>query len=659
MTRKENRKNTTLRSFMAAACICSLFTANAQLEAELSEVEVIVNRESLDRVPRQVLIIDRKEIERSAAQSLTELLEYAVGVDMRQRGAFDAQTDVSMRGGTFDQTIILIDGIRMNDPQTGHHNLNLPISPQQIERIEILPGGSSHTLGAGAMTGAINIITRKGEGNIGSAETFIGQKGMFGGRVFQSLGNAQQGISIHAQHMQHDGYIQNTDFSNSSITIAGHKNAENMDLQVMAGFINRSFGAQNFYSFAFPEQFEAIRGINLQGSMMVRSKNQKSRIRILGYARQHNDRFELFREGPGFFQYRNGLFIRGADTAASWYADHNYHRSRTAGVESKFSHEIATGHFIHIGADYRYEGVLSNALGEFIDQPIDVAFHPRGQYTRFADRHNLASSVGFDGTINDFNVRVGILFNYNTDFGFDYMPGAELSYRTGKNQLLFAGANRSFRLPTFTDLYYTVGGAQGSLDLQTEYSNQYELGYRLRNNKFTMQTAAFFRQGRELIDWVRFPGETITQAANINQLDVYGFEGQLTLSVPTLQNLDRVAVGYTYLNSLQDDFQFISFYALDFLQHKLNTSLTGEIAGITYHFRVSWQNRRGSFLAFGETEPSAYPHVWMSALRIAKELQAVDFYVEASNLFNQQPVFDRGGIELPGLWIRTGIRVKW
>jgi outer membrane receptor protein involved in Fe transport len=110
---------------------------------------------------------------------------------------------------------------------------------------------------------------------------------------------------------------------------------------------------------------------------------------------------------------------------------------------------------------------------------------------------------------------------------------------------------------------------------------------------------------------------------------------------------------------LQDDFQFISFYALDFLQHKLNTSLTGEIAGITYHFRVSWQNRRGSFLAFGETEPSAYPHVWMSALRIAKELQAVDFYVEASNLFNQQPVFDRGGIELPGLWIRTGIRVKW
>jgi vitamin B12 transporter len=635
------------------------FNLHAQLEANLAEVEVIASKEALDKIPRQVLIIDRKEIERSAAQSLTELLEYAVGLDMRQRGAFDAQTDISMRGGTFDQTLILIDGIRMNDPQTGHHNLNLPISPQQIERIEILPGGSGHALGAGAMTGVINIVTRKNDGNMGNAEFFIGQNGMMGARIFQHIGNDKKGFSIHGQYMQHDGYIPNTDFQNAAVNLTGYRNTKNLEIQGMVGFVSRAFGAQNFYTFAFPEQFEAVRGINAQGSLQYHFPNKQTRLRINTYARQHHDRFELFREGEDFFIFQEGFFIRGNDTVPSWYNDHNFHRSRTAGVETYFKHQITSGHFLTLGLDYRYEAVRSNALGEFLDQSVDVAFHPRGQYTRFADRHNIATSLGYRGETGRWKLQAGVLANYNNDFGLDFLPGAEIGFETAKNQMLFAGVNHSFRLPTFTDLYYTVGGAQGSIDLKTEYSNQYEIGYRARAGKYTLQSAAFLRQGRELIDWIRFPGEPITQAANINQLDVYGFEGQFTLSTPNVNFLDRVAVGYTWLNSLQDDFEFVSFYALDFLRHKINASITGDMGGIVYHFRVSWQDRRGSFIPFGETDAVAYPQIWMSALRVSKEIKSLNVFVEASNLFNQQPIFDRGGIELPGLWVRGGFRVNW
>ena len=636
-------------------------TGLGQLPESLEEVQVIGMRDetALQDIPRQVIVITREEIESSAAQSITEILEYAVGVDVRQRGPMDAQTDVSMRGGTFDQTLILIDGIRYSDPQTGHHQMNLPISHHQIERIEILPGGASRSLGMGAMTGAINIVTKKDKGVHGSGETFFGQNNLFGGRFYQQMGKENWGIGVHGQWMQHDGYIDNTDFQNASTNITGYYRGKTSELQGMLGFVDRSFGAQNFYSFAFPTQFESIRGYNAQ--LIYRQLiSTKTKLRVQGYARQHHDRFELYREGPDFYQYRNGLFIRNGDTAASWYADHNYHRSRTGGLELNATHEISKNHRISLGADYRYEEILSSVLGEEMNTPIEVDNHSRGTYTRFGNRHNMAFYGEYHGTFHRFSLRGGALYNVNSDFGDAFMPGVELSFAANKRALLFAGANRSFRLPTYTDLYYSVGGAQGSQDLQPEYSDQLEVGYRGNSKRANWSGVVFFRKASDLIDWVIYPDDpTNIYATNINELDIYGLELTYNHRFGVGKPLERIGVSYSYQNSLQDDFSFQSVYALDFLRNKLNLGAMGKLGKIVYYnARVTWQDRRGDFdNALGETQ--AYPQVWLASLRTTLRFTSWELYAEGSNLFNQQPIYDRGGIILPGLWVRGGLVVKW
>ncbi|MCH8545258.1 MAG: TonB-dependent receptor [Cryomorphaceae bacterium] len=635
-------------------------------QENLRSVEVIgvdENNKHYRESPRQVIVIERADIESSGAQSITEILEYAIGVDVRQRGPMDAQTDISMRGGTFDQTLILIDGVRANDPQTGHHNMNLPIHYRQIERIEIIPGGASRLLGQGAMTGAINIITKKDPGNRGSLESFFGQNGLFGGRIYQQFGGENYGFAVNAQHIQHTGFMNNTDFTSSTINLTGYQKGSNHELNALVGLTSRAFGAQNFYSFAFPEQFEAIRG--LQAHVNFRRNIDKNTVfEARAYARQHHDRFELFREGIGHYQFQNGLFISDTDTAPSWYGDHNYHRSRVAGAETTLRKTFAKYHTVSVGVDYRYESILSNALGEPMEDEISVRHHPRGAYTRFADRHNLAAHTEYRFSMHRFTFQGGVLFNENTDFGSAIMPGAEMSYAFSKNNMIFGGYNRGFRMPTYTDLYYAVGGAQGSIDLQPEYSDQVEVGYRHLGKKYTINSAVFYREGRDLIDWVRFPGDDIVYATNIQALNIYGIETDFRWRFGTAQPVEQMLISYSYQDSPEEDFAFESVYALDFLRNKLNIGLQGLLFGdLRYNARVSWQDRRGEFSNING-ELQSYPHIWMSALRLSYERgkgssTAIDYYVEASNLFNQQPVFDRGGIVLPGLWVRGGVIVSF
>jgi iron complex outermembrane receptor protein len=129
-------------------------TTEIKMEYDLAEIEVSAQRSPAlySQVARIVSVIERKEIESSPAQSVQDLLEYVAGVDVRQRGVEGVQADVSIRGGTFDQTLILLNGINITDPQTGHHNLNIPLSLSQIERIEILEGPAARVYGPNANT---------------------------------------------------------------------------------------------------------------------------------------------------------------------------------------------------------------------------------------------------------------------------------------------------------------------------------------------------------------------------------------------------------------------------------------------------------------------------------------------------------------------------
>ncbi|MDR2816905.1 MAG: TonB-dependent receptor plug domain-containing protein, partial [Proteiniphilum sp.] len=148
---------------------------------ELDEVVVTASRVDLplNLAAKQVTVISKQEIERAPVRSIEDLLNYAAGVDILQRGPHGVQADVSLRGGSFDQTAILLNGVNLTNPHTGHYSFNIPVNLSDIERIEIVQGPSSLVYGAGAFSGGVNIITRKGSDSNGFAKLEGGMHGLF------------------------------------------------------------------------------------------------------------------------------------------------------------------------------------------------------------------------------------------------------------------------------------------------------------------------------------------------------------------------------------------------------------------------------------------------------------------------------------------------
>ncbi len=618
---------------------------------------------TLSETTRAVHIITAEEIAHAPAQSISDVLEYAVGLDVRRRGPMDVQSDVSIRGGTFEQTLILIDGVKMTDPQTGHHNMNLPITKDQIERIEILQGGGSRIFGPNAFSGAINIITKKPEKNSGTIDLVGGSFNYFGAGASATHRSAFGQTTISFRHDQSDGFRHNTDFEQTVVHVNSRLHIfKNLTTDVQYGWNSKAFGAQNFYSINYPEQFEATS--TQLASLRITSKKQPA-LAVVLYARQHRDRFELFREGNVFYTHRSGLFIRNQTDTASfvpgvYYTGHNYHRTRVLGGEFNFSFTNRLGKMA-IGGELRSEGVFSNNLGEPLTSSVPVRGE-RGFYTLSDHRRNGSLFIEQNISFKRFDASFGVLANHNTAFGYDWLPGIDMALIISDNAKLFGTVNKSFRLPSFTDLYYRLGGAQGSIDLQAEYSINYEAGWSYQAGKTSLDISIFRKEGRQLIDWVVLPDdpEQLLRAKNITDVNTNGFQVRGSFR-PDYKGLSLLQLSYQYLVIDDDVFPFQSLYVLDFLTHKIVASVHGEISpiGLVYDLKINYQARRGGFVEAITQQPLVFPTVTLVDVRLSKHFfsERLNIYGEASNLLNRS-YLDRGNIWLPGRWLRVGATIK-
>ena len=143
--------------------------------------EVIITSSRIDlpfkQNSRTINVISSDQIKNSAATNVVDLLQQVAGVDIRRRGTAGSQADLYIRGGGFDQTLLLIDGIKMDDAQTGHHTMNAALPIEVIERIEIIKGPAARVFGQNAFTGAINIVTKK---NLSDTVSVNVEAGSFG-----------------------------------------------------------------------------------------------------------------------------------------------------------------------------------------------------------------------------------------------------------------------------------------------------------------------------------------------------------------------------------------------------------------------------------------------------------------------------------------------
>jgi len=639
--------------------------AVVQLDSTLRTVEISASRGSVDfeDAARKVTLITRAEIEQSAVQSIPELLEYVSNIDVRQRGPLGVQADLSIRGSSFEQVLVLLNGIKMNDPQSGHLSMNLPISLVDIERIEVLHGGAARIYGPNAFAGAINIITKNPQQDEVQASLAVGDFGYNQQAASATLVHKNTSHRFSVERTSSDGYIRNTDFEQLNAFWESEARFNQHQIRFNLGQNEKLFGAQNFYSARFPYQQEENKAqfAALSGDFRF-GNSQQLTVTPRAYYRRHFDRFELFREDEGYYhRIPGGGFASNEGDSIPWYTSHNYHRTDVHGAEVNVTYKSVLGK-TSIGYDYRFEGVNSNNLGKPKDGIEKVVNeHPSAYYTLSDWREN--SSVYFEQSYNHklFFVSAGVLYNNNTRFGEDWLPGIDASFRITNEFRAYGSVNKSFRFPSFTDLYYSLGGAQGSEDLQPEESLNYEGGFKYTSSKARGHIAYFRREGTDMIDWITFDGEEDTQAANITEVTMNGVEADVNFNVTTLianSPLKRVSASYTHLWSDANTDGFSSIYVLDYLAHKADLGLHFQFSEVLFaDWMISYQEREGDYTNATGIE-NAYDPVLLSDLQLRAQLKKVSLYVQANNLFNVDYV-DIGNVVQPGRWVKAGASIRF
>ena len=620
-------------------------------EEELEETEIVAQRSTNVNgdLAKVVSVIDRQDIESRSVLSIQDVLSLAMNVDVRQRGVNDVQADINIRGGTFDQTLILLNGIPFNDAQTGHHKLNLPLDLGQIQRIEILAGSGSRVNGPNAYSGAINIVTRQATENSLDLSVAGGDFQLY--KVGASLSIAGN-KSSHLVSLNADGssgYTYNTDYKRANIFYNGRRNFKRSFLQWQGGFTDKAFGANSFYSAKYPDQFEQVR--TLFGSMKYQIALNQFRLKANAYYRGHADRFELFRDGT---------------EAASWYNNHNYHWTNIAGLNTNFSYVFKQG-VTTLGIDYRFEGIKSNVLGELTGDTIQAFFDPEGFYTRAAERNNLA--VYFEQVYRWRNLQIvaGIMANMNSMYSdkIYWNPGIDISFRVNEFLSLLGGINKAMRIPTYTDLYYQGPTNIGNPDLLPEECVNYEIGLSADLKIASFQSTLFYRQGKNTIDWVRTSDTVKWQPLNYTSVNSKGFEMSLGFKpFLRLRNgqyvIQTLSLGYAFNDVDKNSDTYDSYYVMDYLRHKGTVQLTHLIyKNIFAAWSWTYQDRAGNYmhynLATGDESLSDYPSFNLIDVRLFWRSRNWYIYANMSNLFNVEYV-DYGNINQPGRWFTTGIK---
>jgi len=618
-------------------------TSAVKMELDIDEIEVTASRAPAvySEIVRVLTVIESNEIEQAPVQSIHELLEYVAAADIRQRGAEGVQSDISIRGGTFDQTIILLNGINITDPQTGHHNLNIPVSLPQIERIEVLEGPAGRVYGPSAFSGAINIITKQPENSKIKFKLDGGSHRFFNTNLSGGFRTGKWSHIMAVNRKSSTGYIENTDFEISNIFYSNRLENDKGIFSFQAGASGKAFGANSFYTPKYPNQYEET------GTLFTSVKwESKSDLHISPavFWRRQTDKFMLFR-----------------DNSPSWYSTHNYHLTNIYGANLNSWFQWGGGKTA-LGIEFRSENILSNVLGEEMAEEKKVPGED-AWYTKSKSRATVSFFADHSIFLNRFSASAGIMANYISDRENDIniFPGIDIGFEISSSLKMVSSFNTSLRMPTFTDLYYSGPTNTGNPELKPEKSMTLEGGIKLNRNFIRGHIVLFHRNGKDMIDWVKQDADELWQAENLTQINSSGAEARLQIhpamkwgsSWPEVFSLN-----YFYNNQEKENSGFISNYVLDNLKHKITGSVTQKIGGNLFiNLRGTYQDREGTFTRFENREPAGeteYPPFWLFDGKITYQSSNLELFVSANNIFNRQ-YFDLGNIVQPGRWMKAGV----
>ena len=609
-------------------------------EATLDDVEVTGSRAplALGQAARMVTVLSRDEIQAAPVQSINDLLKYAVGVDVRQRGPIGAQTDIGIRGGTSEQITILLNGINICDPQTGHNAFDFPCDISDIERIEVLEGPAGRVYGTSSLMGAINIVTTSSPklGEVRKGLNFRMEGGSFGylsagGRInAHTTAFANQ---FSASYTRSDGYSRskagslNSDYSGGKVFYQGQYQKEGILLNWHAGLSTKGFGSNTFYSAKFDEQFEKT--VKLYTALQGEVATGKWHFRPAIYWNRSHDRFEL---------------IRGSEEKVPF----NYHRTDVFGINLNSYFDWVAGRTA-LGAEFRNEDIVSTNLGEPLSDPFS-------HYKAGLNRSNLSFHLEHNVLLKRFTLSAGLIAVKNTwnEMPFKIYPGIDASYRIGTNWKVYASYNSSLRMPSFTELYYSVGGHQADKHLRPEELHALEAGVKYQSHAFTVSASVFHHHARNMIDWVMDTREAdpVWQSVNHTKVNTIGFEANTTLTA----NRYTLNLAYCYLHQDKDVEDYLqSQYSLEYLRHKLSASLLLHlIKHLDLNVKYRYQDRMGSYTNIDGEVCDYHPYSVVD-MRLSWNADTYSVYLEGNNLTSKRYV-DYGNVPQPGCWMMAGAK---
>ena len=593
-------------NYFLVLCI-SLHAFSQEKTQELDSIVINSTRISLPfkKNSRTITVITAKDIKNSAATNVADLLQQVTGVDVRRRGTGGGQSDLYIRGGGFDQTLLLIDGIKMDDAQTGHHTMNAALPIEVIERIEIIKGPAARIFGQNAFTGAINIVTKKRLNNKVSINVEAGSFGQLNGSVTLGKETENSSIIAHVGALTSDGYRNNSDYNNQNYFLKGIFNKKKQPIEVIATFFDKKFGAENFYTTNVTfNEYEETQNSLLGVSTTFKSNKFNVTPRI--YWRRGQDMFLLRRDDPGFYR--------------------NFHITNKIGVETNASYTSNIG-ITGFGVDFSRFSIQSNNLGERVRTMANFFLEHRFK-------------------LGSFDITPGIAATYFSDFKFNAFPGLDIGVQISDKVRLYGNVGYTFRAPTFTDLYYSDPATSGNPNLEPEKAFAQEIGLKYSDDKFSGSLAIFNRDSEDLIDYVRQNTSiNIFTAANIAEVSTQGIEFESAYNFKMNNYNQTITFGYTYLNDdILDQNKDLSRYSLNTLKHQLITRFTSQL----------FKNIRQNIIyKHAERTVGTSYNVWDASLIV--DFNKFTFSLTANNIFNAEYI-ESGFVQMPPSNVLFGLR---
>ena len=571
---------------------------------------------------KTVQVVSKEEIINSPANNVAELLQQVAGIDIRRRGTSGMQADLYIRGGGFDQTLLLIDGIKVEDPQTGHHTMNMALPIEVIERIEIIKGSASRIYGQNAFTGAINIITSKVAEDMVSIKLEAGSYEQQNASVTISKKIQDQSVLFHYSNNSSEGHKYNTDYKNENYFLKNSFQIKGQLIDMISSFNERKFGANGFY--ASPEaidQYEETQASLLGFSTKIVKENLIIKPKL--YWKRNQDMYVYLRHNPAVYR--------------------NLHISNKVGFEVNGSYKSELGS-TGFGLDVSSVKLSSNNLGNRNRTMVNLFLE---QQVKFADEKiDLTPGVAFS-YFSDVSTNMNYQSNFFRNF-FAY-PGLDIGYQINDDIKLYSNIGYTYRVPTYTDLYYNSPTTIGNDNLNPEKALTQEFGARFDKDGLNINFVVFNRDASDVIDYVKNIESAPWEAFNIREINTKGYEVDLSYDFYLAAFLKHsINVGYTNIEDdlKQTDFGF-SRYALNSLKNHITTSYSFEI-----------KKNLNSSIVYKYAERSFGENYSVMDLKLNYTLKNYKISLTGNNLFDA--IYSETNlVEMPGRNILVGLNVKF